>query len=147
MMEMDDKDRSIINMLSRNARISYTEMAANMGISETAVRKRIKKLEREGIIEGYTVKVNPQRLGYNSIAHVGIDANPELFLEVASILTEMNEVKCVAITSGSNMIMTDVWAADNKELTEIMNEISKIRGVIALHPTIVVEMLKSQQTP
>jgi len=118
MMEMDDKDRSIINMLSRNARISYTEMAANMGISETAVRKRIKKLEREGIIEGYTVK-----------------------------LTEMNEVKCVAITSGSNMIMTDVWAADNKELTEIMNEISKIRGVIALHPTIVVEMLKSQQTP
>jgi len=56
-------------------------------------------------------------------------------------------VKCVAITSGSNMIMTDVWAADNKELTEIMNEISKIRGVIALHPTIVVEMLKSQQTP
>jgi len=126
--------------------MSYTKIAENLGISETAVRKRIKKLEKEGIIEGYTIKVNPSRLGYKSIAHIGIDTNPEYFLGVASRLTEIDKVKCVAITSGSNMIMIDVWAADNKELSEIMDNIAKIDGIIAMHPTIIVEMLKYQRT-
>ncbi len=143
---MDEKDKVIIDMLSKNARIAYIEIAKKLGISETAVRKRIKKLEDKKTIEGYTIKVNPSHLGYKSIAHVGIDTNPDHFLRVACRLTETEEVKCVAITSGSNMIMIDVWTTDNKKLSGILDDISKIEGVTAIHPTIIVEMLKSQQT-
>jgi len=140
---MDEKDRIIIDMLLKNARIPYTDIAKKLGVSETAVRKRIKKLEKERILEGYTIKVNPSRLGYKSIAHVGIDTEPGHFLGVACRLTEMEEIKCVAITSGSNMIVADIWAKNNKHLSEIINKVSKIEGVVAAHPTIIVEMLKS----
>ncbi|KAA0004232.1 MAG: Lrp/AsnC family transcriptional regulator [Thermoplasmata archaeon] len=140
---MDEKDRIIIDMLLKNARIPYTDIAKKLGVSETAVRKRIKKLEKERIIEGYTIKVNPSCLGYKSIAHVGIDTEPGHFLGVACRLTEMEEIKCVAITSGSNMIVADIWAKNNKHLSEIINKVSKIEGVVAAHPTIIVEMLKS----
>jgi Lrp/AsnC family transcriptional regulator for asnA, asnC and gidA len=140
---MDEKDRIIIDILLKNARIPYTDIAKKLGVSETAVRKRIKKLEKERIIEGYTIKVNPSRLGYKSIAHVGIDTEPGHFLGVACRLTEMEEIKCVAITSGSNMIVADIWAKNNKHLSEIINKVSKIEGVVAAHPTIIVEMLKS----
>jgi len=140
---MDEKDKAIIDMLIKNARIPYTEIAKKLGVSETAIRKRIKKLEEEKIIEGYTIKVNPSRLGYKSIAHVGIDTESGHFLGVACRLTEMEEIKCVAITSGSNTIVADIWAKDNKHLSEIINKILKIEGVIAAHPTIIVEMLKS----
>ncbi len=140
---MDRKDRIIIEMLSKNARISYSEIAKKLKISETAVRKRIKKLEEKGIIEGYTVKVNPSKLGYKSIAHIGINTRPDAFLHVACKLKEMEAVKCVAITSGGHSIMIDVWAKDSEELNKILDEIEKIDGVISINPSVILERLKS----
>jgi len=139
---MDKKDETILDMLSKNARISYSKIANKLEISEAAVRKRIKKLEEKGIIEGYTIKINPEKIGYKSIAHVGIDTNPAHFLKIACRLTEMDTVKCVAITSGGHMIMADVWAKDSKELNDILNAIKKIDGVIAINPSIILEKLK-----
>ncbi|MCD6172082.1 MAG: Lrp/AsnC family transcriptional regulator [Thermoplasmata archaeon] len=139
---MDKKDETILDMLSKNARISYSKIANKLGVSEAAVRKRIKKLEEKGIIEGYTIKINPEKIGYKSIAHVGIDTNPAHFLKIACRLTEMDTVKCVAITSGGHMIMADVWAKDSKELNDILNAIKKIDGVIAINPSIILEKLK-----
>lgn len=127
---MDKRDETILDMLSKNARISYSKIANKLEISEAAVRKRVKKLEEEGIIEGYTIKINPEKIGYKSVAHVGIDTNPTHFLKIACRLTEMDTVKCVAITSGGHMIMIDVWAKDSKELNDILNSIKKIDGVV-----------------
>ncbi len=140
---MDKRDETILDMLSKNARISYSKIANKLEISEAAVRKRVKKLEEEGIIEGYTIKINPEKIGYKSVAHVGIDTNPTHFLKIACRLTEMDTVKCVTITSGGHMIMIDVWAKDSKELNDILNSIKKIDGVVAVNPSIILERLKS----
>ena len=140
---MDEKDMRIIEMLSKNARTPYLEIARKLKISETAVRKRVKKLVENGVIEGYTIKINPEKLGYKSIAHVGINTNPGLLLRVACRLTEMESIKCVAITSGGHSIMVDVWAKNSQELEKILEEIGKINGVISLNPSIILERLKS----
>ena len=98
---MDRKDKVILELLSKNARIPYSEIAKKLGISETAVRKRVRKLEEKGIIEGYTLRINPVKIGYKSIAHVGIDTDPNSFLSVACKLKEMNAIKCVVFISKS----------------------------------------------
>jgi len=141
---MDGKDKIILELLSKNARLPYSKIAKKLGISETAVRKRIRKLEEKGIIEGYTLRINPVKIGYRSIAHVGIDTDPNAFLGVACKLKEMDAVRCVAITSGGHMIMTDIWARNSEELNKILAEIEKIEGVKKVNPSIILEMLKSK---
>jgi len=141
---MDRKDKIILELLSENARLPYSEIAKKLGISETAVRKRVRKLEEKGVIEGYTLRINPVKLGYKSIAHVGIDTDPNTFLGVACKLKEMDAIKCVAITSGGHMIMVDIWAKDSEELTKILEEIKKIEGVKKVNPSVILEMLKSR---
>ncbi|MCD6473610.1 MAG: Lrp/AsnC family transcriptional regulator [Thermoplasmata archaeon] len=140
---IDEKDALIIEMLSKNARTPYLKIAKILNISETAVRKRIKKLEEKGVIEGYTIKVNPEKLGYKSVAHVGIDTNPNHFLKVACRLTEMQDVKCVAIVAGGHSIMADIWAKDSKHLEKILNDIKNMEGVISINPSVILERLKS----
>ena len=140
---IDKKDEMIIELLTKNARMPYLKISKILNISETAVRKRIKKMEKKGIIEGYTIKVNPEKLGYKSVAHVGIDTTPNHFLKIACRLTEMDDIRCVAITSGGHSIMVDIWAKNGEQLNSILDKIKNIEGVISVNPSIIVERLKS----
>ena len=140
---MDEKDLLILEMLSKNARIPYLKIAKILNISDTAVRKRIKRLEEKGIIEGYTIKIDPEKLGYKSVAHIGINTTPDNFLKVACRLTEMDAVKCVAIVAGGHSIMVDVWAKDSKHLEKILDEIKSMEGVVSVNPSVILERLKS----
>ena len=140
---MDRRDLEIIRVLEENARLPLTEIARRLGISETAVRKRIARLEREGVIEGYTVRVNPAKLGFTVVAFVGVDATPERYLAVASKLASLEEVKHLAITSGDHMIMAEVWARDGKHLMEVLSKkIGAMEGVKRVCPAVVIERLK-----
>ncbi|MBN2477869.1 winged helix-turn-helix transcriptional regulator, partial [Candidatus Micrarchaeota archaeon] len=79
---MDKKDEIILNILLKNSRTPATEIASVIGITETAVRKRIKKLEDTGIIKSYTAIVDPYFVGYSGVALVGVDTLPEKILPV-----------------------------------------------------------------
>ncbi len=143
MDNMDEKDRKIIEMLEEDARRSFTEIAKNISVSEATVRKRVEKLEKRGIIEGYTTDVNPESLGYNTIALLGLDVEPENLLEAAETIGKMDEVKSAATCTGDHMIMAEIWAKDNRHLGEIMSEkIGSIEGVKNLRPAIVMEEIK-----
>lgn len=141
---MDEKDLQIIELLERDARTPYLEIAKRMRMSESAVRKRIRKLEEQGIIERYTTIVNPLRMGYGAVALVGIDTTPEKYLEVIQNVAQMKEVKRMMTTTGDHMIMAEVWARDNRELTEILTQkIGKLEGVTKVCPAIILERVKA----
>jgi len=140
---MDDKDRIIIEMLTEDARTPLTKIAKKLGITEAAVRKRLKNLEEKGIIQGYTTIVNPSMLGYSNISLTGIDTEPDKFLEVAKKVMEYDFARSVYITSGDHMIMVEIWAKDGDELTKIISDkIGKIEGVKRVCPAIVLEKMK-----
>jgi Lrp/AsnC family transcriptional regulator for asnA, asnC and gidA len=65
----------------------YTVIAKKIGVSESTIRNRIKVLEEEGIIQKYSIVVNPAKVGYNTVAIVGLDVEPSKFLSVASKMT------------------------------------------------------------
>ncbi|NJE60739.1 HTH-type transcriptional regulator LrpA [Thermococcus sp. 21S7] len=140
---LDERDRIIIEMLTKDARTPFTEIAKVLGISETAVRKRVKALEEAGVIRQYTVVVDPSKLGYNLVSLTGVDTLPEKIFDVASKLKEFDFVRSVYLTSGDHMIMTEVWAKDGEDLSDIIsNKIGKIEGVTKVCPAIILEKLK-----
>ena len=140
---LDERDRIIIDMLTKDARTPFTEIAKVLGISETAVRKRVKALEEAGVIKQYTAVVDPSRLGYNLVSLTGVDTLPERIFDVASKLKEFEFVRKVYLTSGDHMIMAEVWAKDGEDLSDIIsNKIGRIDGVTKVCPAIILEKLK-----
>ncbi len=140
---MDEKDLKIIEILEKNARTPYTEIASMLGISEGTVRNRIEKLEKEGVIVRYTIEVDPKKMGYHTVVLLGMDAEPKHFLRAAHELSEMDCVKWVYTSTGDHMIMAEIWAKDTSELNKIISEkISKIEGVRDLCPAILMERIK-----
>ncbi len=139
---LDERDLVIIKELARNARVSYTELAKKLGISDVAVIKRVRRLEQLGVIKRYTVELNPAALGYRVVSYTGIDVEPEHLLEVAQELRRKPYVKKLSITSGDHDIMAVIWARDSEELRRIHDEIGRLPGVKRICPAIVLEELK-----
>jgi len=143
MSQPDKTDLKIIKMLEEDGRRPCTEMAETIGLSESAVRKRISALQRNGVIRKFTVKVEPSRLGINTVAIVGVDAEPTKLLEIAQRLCEFEEVKCVATSSGDHMIITEVWTKDGRELTRfISDKLERMNGAKRICPALILEKLK-----
>ncbi|AGB04036.1 transcriptional regulator [Aciduliprofundum sp. MAR08-339] len=140
---MDKKDLKIIELLQENSRISYTEMARILGVTETTIRKRIADMEKKGIIKKYTIEVNPEKLGYKNVTILGMDVEPKYLLEAAKKLAEIEEAKWVATSTGDHMIMAEIWTKNGEELFNLITKkISKIRGVKDLCPAIIMERIK-----
>ncbi|MEA1945123.1 MAG: Lrp/AsnC family transcriptional regulator [Euryarchaeota archaeon] len=140
---IDERDMKIIDILRENARTPHTEIAARLGVGESTIRNRVRALEEAGVIKQYTVVTDPAKLGYNSVALVGIDVEPTHLLDVAMRMSEFPEVKFVATSSGDHMIMTEVWLADGAALrTFIAEKIKKLDGVQRVSPTVIMDNWK-----
>ncbi|MEM1513809.1 MAG: Lrp/AsnC family transcriptional regulator [Candidatus Thermoplasmatota archaeon] len=139
---LDEKDKKIIEILEKNARTPYTKIAKELGLSEGAIRKRVDNLEKNCIIKKYVAVVDPKKLGYNSIALLGVDVEPTKLLEVANEIAKINEAKNVSISTGDHMIMAEIWARDGRKLSELLTRIGKIDGIKRLCPAIILEKVK-----
>jgi len=140
---IDKTDYEIIAALHKGAKTPFRKISKRVHMSESAVRKRVKRLERAGVIERYTIVANPSKLGYNTMAVIGLDVAPEKHDEIIESLTKLEEVKKLSTSTGKFMIMSTVWAHDNKELTDIiLKKIGAIEGVKKTHTSIILERIK-----
>lgn len=128
---MDDIDVKIINSLMQNSRESTTGISKKLNISNVATQQRITKLQDSDLIKQYSAIVNYKKLGYKTIAYLGI------FLEKAkgyrNVLAQLNEVPEIAeahFTTGNYSIFAKIYARDNDHLMEILNgQIQSIDGI------------------
>lgn len=141
---VDEKDLKIIEMLRKNARTPYTEIARELGISDVAVLKRVKKLEQQGVIKGYTILLDPKKLGYNVISITGLDVEPEHLFKVLEYLKTRSYVKYLAITSGDHSIIAVIWARDSAEMAKVNDDLSRFHGVKRVCPAIVLDVIKEE---
>ncbi len=141
---MDKKDEKIIEMLRENARRPFTDIAEELDVSEATVRKRVQNLEENEIIKKYTINVDTEKIGYNTLTLLGLDVEPDKLLEACEKIAEVEEVKKVYTATGDHMIMSEVWARDNTHLSEILSQkIGEIDGVKNLCPAIILEEIKN----
>jgi Lrp/AsnC family transcriptional regulator for asnA, asnC and gidA len=136
---MDEKDEQILHALMRNSRIPLTQIALSLGITETAVRKRIKKLEGHGIIKSYTAIIDPFFIGYSGVALVGLDTTPERLLPVFEYIKSLKNVRYASLTSGDHMIMFEAWCKTPKELNALIKKLEKKEGVLRICPAILLK--------
>jgi len=139
---IDEKDQIIINLLEKNARTPFTQIAKKLKITETAIRKRVKKLEKKEIILNYKATINYKKLGYSNKVIMGVDTTPQKYFKVINKLKELEEIKNLTTSSGDHMIMFDIWVKNMSELNKILEKIDQIEGVTESCPSIIHEKIK-----
>ncbi|MFH0818273.1 MAG: Lrp/AsnC family transcriptional regulator [Candidatus Micrarchaeota archaeon] len=139
---MDERDTEILKALVKNARISYVELSKKLKISEAAVRKRVKKLEANGVVKGFTALVDPETLGYSAVAIIGIDTKPDELMSVLELVKGMKDVRYAALSSGDHMIIFEAWCKDQSELSSLIKKVKGAQGVTKICPAI---LLKSKE--
>ncbi|MBI4339470.1 MAG: Lrp/AsnC family transcriptional regulator [Chloroflexi bacterium] len=105
---MDDLDKKIIELLQVDGRASNARIARDVGVSEGTVRRRLRRLVQDEIIRVVAVP-DPEKMGYNTVAIVGIQADPDKIDDVAKLLAQMEETQYVSLTTGTFDIF--IWAA------------------------------------
>ena len=139
---MDKLDSSIIEMLSKNARMPFIQIARKLRVSESTIRKRVSNLEKKEVIKKYSLVVDTNKIGFENVALVGVDVMPEKYLDVAKKLTEFEGIKYAASTTGDHMFMLEVWAKNNDELKALSDKLKSLDGVTRICPAIIKDTLK-----
>ena len=119
---MDELDRHIIQILQVNGRASHARIARDVGVSEGTVRRRLKTLVNDSVIKVVALP-NPEVLGYDTEALVGIQVDPDKIDEVAGLLVELKESSWVAVTTGSFDIFCWVTLPTSEELGNFLKAV------------------------
>ena len=132
----------ILKILMENSRVPFLKIAKIFGVSETAVRKRVRKMEENGIIRRYTVDVDPKKIGFKVNTIIGVDTEPEYYLSTIEKMKGMDEVVRLYSSSGDHMILAECWFRDSSDLNEFVKKLSGMEGVTRVCPAIIVERIK-----
>jgi DNA-binding Lrp family transcriptional regulator len=126
---LDDLDRALLTLLETNAREPTASLARKLGVSRTTVQDRIQRLERDGVIAGYTVRPGADRLDTRITAYVMIAANPKLNARVVHALKAMPEVKRLHAVSGAHDLLAMISAENTRRIDEVLDAIGSIPGI------------------
>lgn len=129
-------NRKILGILERDGRKTYAEIAAEMKRSESTVRDRIQRMERAGIILGYTAAIDRRSLGYQTEGLVlcNVDNSMDVH-KVIDALARIENVLQVYLVSGERRIALWIVAEDNRDLEEVLRRYVSPLGLrdVSLH--------------
>jgi len=128
-MTMSDKDRQLLSILSENARMPTAMLARKLGLSRTTVQAKIERLERDGVIAGYGVRLSDAFESGQIKAHVLITLAAKALGRVTLELEAIAHVRVVYSVSGSFDMIAIVAAESISELDTVIDKIGEIEGV------------------
>ena len=145
---IDEKDIIIIKMLVGNARLTYSDIAAEVGLSRVAVKNRICALEEKGIIKGYHADIDSPLIPEMSTFVAVIKTTAAAYEEISEILKKEPCVKTLCKMSGDNQLHAVCIA---KDMNEMRNFAYKIRtcdsGILSFSAQMVWEIIKGNMLP
>jgi Lrp/AsnC family transcriptional regulator for asnA, asnC and gidA len=126
---LDDVDRKIMAALREDGRVALAKIAEDLGVSPGMIRMRYNRLIESGCIKIVAIS-NPLRMGYNTMALIGIRAEGQKLMEIAEKIAVLDEVIYLIVTSGSYDIMAEVICRDREHLLQFLtNSLYKVDGV------------------
>ena len=133
MDKIDSLDKKILNILSKNARIPFKDVAAECNVSRAAIHQRVQRLTDEGVITGSGFDVNPKSLGYSTCTYVGINLERgSMYKQVVERLVHIPEIVECHFTTGPYTMLVKLYARDNEQLMDLLNnQLQDIPGVVA----------------
>lgn len=140
---LDALDQKIVRLLIENARISYSDIGQEVGISRVAVKARIQALEQRGIIEEYTTIINPQKISGAVSCYFEIATLPDTLAEVTETLKENEAITQVYRVTGKNKLHVHAVAASSEEMEKLIREvIDPLPGVVSCSCNIILSRIK-----
>ena len=140
---LDALDRKIVRLLIKNARISYSDIGQEVGISRVAVKARIQALEQRGIIEEYTTIINPQKISGAVSCYFEIETLPETLARVTEILNQNETITQIYRVTGKNKLHVHAVAAGSEEMETLIREvIDPLPGVVSCGCNIILSRIK-----
>ncbi|WP_195269751.1 Lrp/AsnC family transcriptional regulator [Eubacterium sp. 1001713B170207_170306_E7] len=120
---LDETDQQIVNLLIKNARMSYSDIGEAVGLSRVAVKARISALEERGIIEEYTTIINPQKISGAISCYFELEMEPSRFTEVVALLDQNDLVTQIYQVSGKSKLHVHAVAAGNEEMDDFLSRV------------------------
>lgn len=137
---IDKVDLKILNLLIEDARTPYTEIAKMVGVSAGTVHLRVKKLEKKGVIQGASLNINYETMGYSFTAYVGIligrtnDSD-----KIMDSIRKIPEVTIANVTSGQFGALCKIRCRDTPHAKAVIYKINEIPGIIRTESMISLE--------
>ena len=126
---LDQIDRQIIEALQKDGRVAFAQIAEQLSVSPGMIRLRYNRLVEQGYLKVVAI-TNPLRMGYTTMAMIGIRAEGSKLLEVAEKISKLDEVIYMVISSGRFDIFAEVVCRDREGLLRFITEkLSRIEGV------------------
>ena len=140
--EVSALDKRIIEHLQQDGRRPFTQIAADLGVSEAAVRARTNRLVERGILQVVGV-TDPLKLGFQQQAMIGVRCERDRLLQVAEAVSAFAEVDYVVITAGAFDLLIEVVCENNEALLRFLTErLRAVEGVRETETFVYLRMVK-----
>lgn len=145
-IKLNKMDLRILKELQRDGRISYTELARKVGLTATPCIDRVKRLEKEGVIKGYTADLSPEKLGAALVVFVQIRlarTAEDVFEEFAKAARVLDDIQECYLVSGNFDYLLKARVADMDEYRRLLGEtLLSLPGVQESTSYVVMEEIK-----
>ncbi|MGG1878323.1 Lrp/AsnC family transcriptional regulator [Paenibacillus cisolokensis] len=142
---IDETDRSIIAILGKHGRMSYTDLAKEVGLSRVAVQARVQTLLENGVIERFAAVINPEKVGIHVSAFFNVEVEPKYLQQVADQLEQEPYVTSLYHMTGPSKLHMHGLFADHKEMEMFLNEkLYPLPGITSVDTQILIKRYKSR---
>lgn len=144
-LDLDELDRQILEALHENSRISYTEIGKQIGLSRVAVQARISALIELGVIERFTVVINPAKVGMKVSAFFNVDIDPAFLDEVAEKLAKEPAVTSLYHMTGPSTLHMHGIFSDNQDMEKfLLEKLYTMPGIVRVETQMLLRRYKSR---
>ena len=120
---LDALDKKILRLIAEDARIPFLEVARSCNVSGAAIHQRIQKLNNLGVLKGSQFVIDPEKIGYETCAFVGLNLkHPEHFVDAMEELKKIPEVVECQYTTGNYDMFVKIYALNNHHLLNIIHD-------------------------
>ncbi|MDE1148287.1 MAG: Lrp/AsnC ligand binding domain-containing protein [Azospirillaceae bacterium] len=145
--QLDRIDLNILRILQEDGRLSNVELSRRVNLSPTPCLERVRRLERDGYIQGYNARLDPERLGRGLMAFIEVRLDrttPDVFHIFAEAVARLDEIQECHMVAGGFDYLVKVRVADMAAYRAFLGDkLSSIQGVAQTHTYMVMEEVKS----
>jgi Lrp/AsnC family transcriptional regulator for asnA, asnC and gidA len=147
--QLDDIDLKILDIISRNARIPFKDVASEVGVSRAAVHQRVNRMIDLNVIVGSGYHIDPKKIDFKTCTYIGVFLEKgSLYSTVAEQLRLIPEIVECHYTTGQYAVFVKVYAKDNEHLRDILSDkIQKIGGVASTETFISLDETFKREVP
>lgn len=139
-VRLDETDRKILSLLKKDSRMQFAEIGKKVDLSAPAVHTRVKKMEANNIIRGYTIEIDPVAVDAGLCAFVRIGKGKGTSADVAKELIKLKQIEECHGVAGEDCLMVKLCASSTLELSKLIDH---IRGVEGIDRTLTVVVLET----